>query len=218
MIRSEIRTEVQRLLNDTAGIRYTTATINDWIALGVVDVSAELGLDTAMATISTIGSDAFASSEPNYQLPTTTLNIREVYLQDANNNEQRLRVYDQDELNELVGPGWRATTEVGVPAWAYRADYNVLGLHPRPNATHNGKTLRVFYDRIPADLASDSDTPTFFNAIHDALTMYSVSRGYDLLGDIKRSQYYLSRYHGLIKRFKSKQLQFSDDMRAFRWE
>ena len=100
MIRSEIRTEALRLLGDTAQVKFGSTALNDWIDLANQEIVAYLDLYVATATMALVGSDTFASSEPNYQLPSNAMDLKDVYLTDADGNEQRLQVIDQDELND----------------------------------------------------------------------------------------------------------------------
>lgn len=216
MIRSEIRTEARRILGDTAATKFASTALNDWIDLANQEIMAYLDLDVAQATMAVVGSDTFASSEPNYQIPSNAMDIKEVYFADADDNEQRIQVIDQDELNDRYGPYWRSD-DPGTPVVAYRADYNVLGLYPRPNAAHNGNTFRITYYRIPSDLASDTDSPIYINALHDAVVMWVVSRAYASLSDITRSEYYRKRHEDLLRRFSLKATKFAGDMNGFRW-
>lgn len=209
--RGALQTEVRRLLDDTASIRFTNAQINTWLDMGNSDALTRLGpFDTAMATISTV------VNEPNYQMPSGFLALKEVYLQNQASKETKLRVLSQDELNSFFGIQWREDP-AGEPVVAFEADYNVLGLHPTPDTNNASKTLRVFYYKFPSAFASDSDSPVFIDALHDSLAWYAVSRGYAQIGDRGASDWALQRYENLIKRFYSINGRFSDDMAKFRW-
>ena len=210
MQRSAIRTEVRRILNDLNTVLFTDAMINSWIDLGVVDAGTYLELDTAVATISTV------TSEQNYQLPSNAMSIKDAYLQDQADRQTRLKVVSQDELNDLYGNQWREEP-AGAPIALFQADYNVVGLYPATNAANASNTLRVFYVRIPSNLASDTDTPIFMDALHDAVSWYCASRGYALLGNPDKSDWALKRYQALLSKFMSIATRFSDDMRRFRW-
>lgn len=215
MLRSEIRTESRRLLNDTASVLFTDATLNSWIDLANIDLAQRMELDTAMATITTV------ASEPNYQLPADSggipvfSSLKEVYFNQSGNGERRLKVISQDELNDLYGAGWREDV-AGEPAVAYMADYNVVGLHPKPDSTNASRTLRVFYYRMPSAM-SDGSIPAFIAALHDALTMFAVARGFGLLGKLDNEAFYWKKYEELVRRFKHNQQKFSDDMLTWRW-
>ena len=210
MIRSTIRTQVRQMCNDLHSVRYTDETINTWIDIGNTDLAARIGADRAMATITTV------VNEPNYQLPTTAMVLREVYFTDSSGQEKRLEVVDQDELNSIFGTTWRSDSS-GVPQYAFLADYNVLGLHHTPNSDNANRTIRVFYERMPSDLASDSDAPIFINALHDSLTFFCAARGYFQIGDVERGEYFYKKYEQMANNFKNRALEFSKDLNQFRW-
>ena|SRR3990167_5843902 len=221
MTQSTIRADIQRMLQDSAGTKFTTTIVEDWIDLAITYISEDLKLDTAQATIALVGSDTFASSEPNYAVPENCVRIREVYVEGLNSDGSRLEevkidVIEQDELEARYGPGWRFD-EPGTPSIAYRADYNVLGLHNRPDADYNGKQIRIVYDRASSDLVGSSDRPVFMKALHDACVMFCVSRGHDVNGDIKKSAYYMKRCDALVAKFKGTNLGFSQDLQRLRW-
>ena len=212
MIRSELRTEVLRLLDDTAQVTFSSTIVNDWLDLANVDLHERLNIDRAMATITTV------NSEPNYQLPTTASvsYLSEIYFDYPNGvGEERIKIITQDELNEKSA-GWRADAD-GTPRYAYLADYNVIGLHPAPDSAHANRTVRIFYYAIPADFASDSATPIFINALHDALVYFCVARGFELRQNFKAAEYHKREYERIILRHTFNQQRFSDDLLAWRW-
>ena len=209
--RTQLRTEIRRLLNDTSSTKFSDSQLNDWLDLANSFVITDLGpFDTAMATISTV------QDEPNYQLPTNCIGVKEVYLDDEAGNETRIYCFTQAEMTERHGVQWRENPS-GQPRDAYFSDYNLLGLEPKPNAANASKTLRVFYYRTPSAFASDSDTPIFMAAIQDSLTWYCVSRGYAQLGKITESDWALKRAVDLVKKFKSLSNKQSDDFEGWRW-
>lgn len=201
----------------TSPVKFTNVIVNGWIDLGIQDLAAKHVLDTSQSTIALVGSDTFASSEPNYGPGSNVMNIRQVFMEDNSGYEKEIPVVDESELSVIFGPSWRATTEVGIPSIAARADYNVLRLHVRPNASMNGRTLRFIFDRIPSALASDTDTPIFINALHDALVWWGVSRGWDVYGKPDMSEKYLKRYERKAAEFKNIGSRFATDMNRFRW-
>lgn len=216
MIRSELRTESRRLLNDTSSIRFADSVLNDWIDLWNIDVISRLELERTTATVALIGSDTFSASEPNYNLGTTFIFLRECYLVDTNSEENRLNIIDQEEMNTRYGETWR-TDPVGNPETAYQVDFDVIGLHPRPNLANNGLTLRVFGVADVSDLASDSAVPIMIRAIHTSGPWYVASLGYGLLGDMTRSEYCRGRYEDILSKNRHRAWKFSDDMLQWRF-
>lgn len=208
--RSALRTEVRRILGDTNSVKFTDAAINTWLDMGLSDSVARLGpFDTAMATISTV------ASEPNYQLPTNCIQLKEVYLQDQSDKETRLYFCTQDDLNLRFGTQWRED-DAGQPSVYYQADYNVVGLHPKPDSNNASNTLRFFYYRVPSAFASDSDTPAFTDALHDCVCWYASSRGFAQLQQPDKSDWALGRYKTLIKEFWNVNTLFTEDSKAWK--
>lgn len=210
MNQSAIRTQIREFLNDQSSIRFSDAQLNRYINLGNVDLMQRLNIDKATATVTSVVDTA------NYQLPSNISSLQEVYFDLGGTNNTRLTVISQDELNTRFGTTWKENPS-GQPSVAFIADYNVIGFHPAPDSTNASRTITIYYYPIPSDLASDTASPIFINALHDALTMYSVSRGFDVLADIQRSAYYLKRYEEITRRFYSKAIGFSDDLMQWRW-
>ena len=218
--RSELRTEVRRLLDDTAPIRFNDAQINTWLDMGNSDAITRLGpFDTSQQTGTLVGSDTFSSSEPNYQLATNTIFIKELFLENQNDQEKKIEIVTQGELEARYGALWRddVAANLGEPQVAYSVDYNVFGLYPRPSLANHGNTWRAFYYRVPSALV-DGGAPIFLDALHDCLTWYCVSRGYAQLGDTNKSDWALGRYDNLIKRFFSVATKFANEMMGFRFD
>ena len=189
--------------------------------MGNSDAVTKLGpFDTSQQTGTLVGSDTFASSEPNYQLNTNTIHLKELFLENQNDQERKIEIITQEELQARYGDFWRddVAANLGEPQVAYRVDYNVFGLYPRPSLANNGNTWRAFYYRVPSAFASDSDTPIFLDALHDCLTWYCVSRGYAQLGDTERSDWALNRYKTMIREFYSVATTFANEMKGFRWD
>ena len=219
MQRSEIRTESRRLLSDTNSIKFTDSILNDWIDLWNIELVTRLELDKATSTVTLTGSDTYASSEPNYNLGAIYLYLTEVYLDDVNDIRRRLKVIDQDELNDYQGEDWRENDarNLGNPEIAYLADYNVLGIYPRPNAANNGNTLEVFGYRDTADFSGDTSESITIRALHASGPWYVASQGYALLGDTGRSEYHRKRFEDIFSQHKMRQQTFSSDMKRWRW-
>lgn len=118
------------------------------------------------------------------------------------------------------GDSWRddVAANLGEPRIAYRIDYNVFGVYPRPSLANHGRIWRAFYYRVISPFASDSDTPYFLDSLHDCLTWFCVSRGHAQLGDTNKSDWALGRYNDLIKRFYSVSTTFANEMKCFRWD
>ena len=219
--RSELRTQIRDLLNDLNSIRFTDATLNTWLDMGNSDLISRLGpFDISMQTGTIVGSDTYASSEPNYQLNSNTIHIKELFLEDENDRERKIEIITQEELVARYGSTWRDNdvSNLGEPQVAYVVDYNVFGLHPRSNLASNGNTWRAYYYRVPSAFASDSDTPIFLNALHDCLTWYCASRGHWRMGDRQASEHALNRYKTLIREFYGTATRFADEFKGPRWD
>lgn len=219
--RTTLRSQIRQLLNDTNSIRFTDANLNSWLDLANSDAITRLGpFDTTGQTGTLVGSNTFASSEPNYQLNANTIHIKELFLENEQDQERKIEIVTQEELEVRYGVAWRDNVgaNLGEPRIAYRVDYNVFGLYPRPNAASNGNTWRAFYYRVPSAFASDSDTPIFLDALHDCLTWFCVSRGHWQLGDREASEHAIKRYENLIQRFYSVATTFANEMKGFRWD
>lgn len=220
MTRTQLRTEILYLLNDPSGIRFGTTQLNTWIDLANLDAIVRLGpFDVSSQTDTLDGSDTFASSQPNYQLNANTIFLKELFLETQAGEDRKIEIITQEELATRYGGQWadNISANLGEPSVAYRVDYNVFGVYPRPNANNNGKTYRAYYYRVPDAFASDSSTPIFLDSLHDCLSWFCASRGHWQMGDREASEQALARYKILIKEFYSTATKFAKEMQGFRW-
>lgn len=218
--RSALRTEIRRICGDTNSIRFSTAQLDTWLDMANSDVISRLGpFDTSFQSGTLVGSNTFASSEPNYQLNINTIHIKELKVENESDQLRRLEIISMSELAERYGTAWEdnVSANLGEPFIAYKVDYNVFGLYPRPNLNQNGNAWQAYYYRVPSAFASDTDTPIFLDALHDSLTWFCASRGFAQLGDADKSDWALARYKTIIREFYSTATKFADEMKGFRW-
>lgn len=220
--RSTLRSRVRQLVNDTNSIRFTDANLNTALDFANIDAITRLGpFDVSNQTGTLTGSDTFASSEPNYGLDEDlTIYIKELRVENQNDEERRIEIITQDELITRYGDKWmdNVATNLGEPRVAYVVDHHVFGLYPRPNLAQNGNTWRAQFYRTPSAFASDSDSPVFLRALHDALCWHVVSFCHWQLGDREASEHALNRYKTLIREFYSTATRFADELKGPRWD
>ena len=210
MTRSQIRTQVRSQLGDTASLKFTDAEINTWIDLATDQIITLLDFDTAMATISTV------LGEPNYQLPSNANSIREVFVTADDGKEYRLEITDQGDLASLYGLGWRSDSN-SRPSVCYRADYNVLGLYPPPNAANASRTIRFFYKRRSSDASGDTDSPIYLPMLHMANVHWSTAQGMMRIKDLTSASFHLNQFKQYFAQAWHRAQTFAEEQWAWRF-
>lgn len=210
MNRSQIRTECRSQLGDVSSAKFTDAVLNQWIDLSTDHIIALLDFDTAMATVSSV------QNEPNYTFATDQRDIKEIYVTADDNKEYRLQVVGQDEMNSLYGIAWRSD-DAGTPQIAYRADYNVVGLHPKPDADNAGKTIRFFYNRNASALSSDSAAPIYLPFLHMANVHWTAQQGFLRMREWQAVDLHKKLFNDYMAKAWHKAHTFADEMWGWRW-
>ena len=218
--RSSLRNQIRLLLNDTNSIRFSDANINTWLDFANSDAITRLGpYDTAKQTGTTVGSNTYSEDNKNYQIAANSIHLKELYLDNENNENRRLEIITQNDMADRYGLSFLDddSRNIGEPQVAYVVDYNVFGLYPVPDLANNAKTWTAYYYRVPSAFASDSDSPIFLNALHDCLTWYCVARGHYQMGDKEGHAYAFGHYEKMIQKFQLTATTFSGDMRQWRF-
>ena len=166
MTRAEIRTWIQRSLNDPSGVFLPTATAN-------------VVIEEAQETLAELGSPikrrvgiALRAYWTYYRLsvfaPDAILPVR-LY---CTTNNKVLEPWSQVEL-DCYDISWQSTT--GSPWCWFPRGWGQFGIYPRPSTT--GGVLWVDYLAWPQILLQDSAVPEFSGAHHETLGMYGYYDG-----------------------------------------
>lgn len=204
-------TETRLHAGDRNSTKFTDTVIINWIDRATDHIISLLSFDSAMATMSTV------EGEPNYSMANIgSSGLKEVYVTGDDGKEYRFEVYEQDQMNSLYGIGWRSDAN-GRPQVAYKADYNVLGLYPEPNANNANRTIRIFYNRQSSALASDTDTPIYLPMLHMANVHWAAAQGKSGLGDMGGYRDHMGEFERYFKKAWHSANTFSEEQWRWSW-
>lgn len=203
---ADLRTTTRRLINeeDSANSHFTDPEINDYLNQAVTFLGTQMEwseqTDQAVAV----------TDQTLYQLPDDFIALVDVYF-----NNQKLQVLERADLGH-ISPSWQNDPS-SIPKIAYKADVNVIGLYPTPDATQNGFEIQIQYIQIPATLVTDTDIPGLHTSFQMCLPFYAAYLCDYKLGNEKMSDKHLENFDRHRKALMSRIQKFSDDLLRFRW-
>lgn len=203
---ADLRTAVRRYINeeDANNSHFTDSEINDYLNQAVTF------LGTQMEWSEQTDQAPAAAGQSLYQLPDDFIALVDVYF-----NNRKLVILERADLSAL-SVQWQLTPE-GLPKYAYKADVNVVGLYPTPDATQDGFQIQIQYIQIPATLVQDGDIPGIHTSFQMCLPFYAAFLCDYKLGNDKKSETHLEKYDQHRKALMSKVQKYSDDLLRFRW-
>ena len=166
---AEIKTRVKRQFGDESAVQLTDADIVRWIN----DAQREIARtnDEVLETIATAGVTA---GTLDYALPSDLLRLRSVRF--GNRKIEGLSL--QEANDKIVNVENPTAYQQGVPQyfWVYAGRIN---LYPVPSAT-DIDDLKLYYTRLPADVAVDADVPELHLKYHLAIVQYVLQQAYEM--------------------------------------
>ena len=202
----DLRTAVRRYINeeDPTNSHFTDSEINDYLNQAVTF------LGTQMEWSEQTDQAPCAAGQTLYQLPNDFIALVDVYF-----DSRKLTILERADLSSL-STLWQQSPE-GIPRYAYKADVNVVGLYPTPDASQDGLQIQIQYIQIPATLVSDSDIPGLHTSFQMCLPFYAAFLCDYKLGNDKKSETHLEKYDQHRKALMSRLQKYADDLLRFRW-
>lgn len=171
----EIATRVKRAFGDEAGVQIDNEDIIRWINDGQKEIaSANFLLETTATASTSVGVNEVS-------LPSDIQSLFSVWY-----NGVRLEGLSKREAEESILKVGDPTSQVtGEPTqfWIWA---NKMYLYPVPNSD-NG-TLKLFYNRFPAEVTSITDPLELDSKYHKILVDYCLQQAYELDEDYQASQ------------------------------
>lgn len=169
---ADLRSRFQLMAADD-GTYWSTAEIDTWLNDAQRDFAARTLSVRASSTI------ALSNATPTYNLPTGTIRILRVTLNNA-------PLYRENEFRmDRLAPTWMSST--GTPsAYLYGLDgATTVRFYPTPNGS---MTATVYVAKTPSDLANTSDVSTIPQEYHHALVLYALSKAFLKDGDMRNPE------------------------------
>lgn len=154
MTRTQLETEISRLLNDTGNTRWSTTVIDDRIELAQKDIVIRTSCLKEVSTFSPV------ALQQEYALPTDFLSADRMTV-----DGKDLKYIDKSELDFYNTGDW--TESKGTPTNFYldiSTDNLKFGLYPKPD-TAGTNTGKLLYVKVPDVLSGASSVPFDTNAL-----------------------------------------------------
>lgn len=171
----EIKTRVKRQFGDESGVQVTDGDIVRWVNDGQRDIvnQNEGILEEVVTANSVVGQQLYA-------LPTNLLVLRGVtYKSSSDLSYYQMRGRSMQQFN-IEADGWDGSQ------WANNRQpqlYSVwkgsIRLFPVPDENQVA-ALKIYYQRMPVDVALDGDIPDLPLQYHNAVVNYCLSQAYEL--------------------------------------
>lgn len=169
------------MFGDESGVQVTGDDIVRWINDGQLDVvmKNETLLEETLLT-------DILNGTQNYNLPANLLILRSLSFRvDTSTGFLPLKGMSKTEFDLFVF-GWDSTTERSIPV-VYTIFNEDIILFPIPDIDYIN-SLKIYYQRKPASVSVDGDTPDLPEIYHLAIVKYCLSKAYELDEDFEASQ------------------------------
>jgi len=192
---TQIRTEIRLRIKDSSTLRqrYTDTQINNIInqeQRDIVNISWIIKKSTTIP---------LAVGSTYYTLPTDTIAIHRIMLDNANLPETTLQELDS-RFNFTAWP-----LSYGKPDHYFQdpSRSTQIGVYPWPNNSTSTGTLSIIYFSQGSDLSSDSDTPfnseTRYYPYHDLLIYGACYKIFSIEGEFDKSNEYKAYYESRLQ-------------------
>jgi hypothetical protein len=184
----QIRARVQAKIGDTAGVEATPADILNWINDGITEIARRTQQPQATATTpSVVGQTA-------YSLSTFAADV--IRLRSVMYDGSVLQPLSIEEADTFLADRERSGQSNGTPSmyWIWADQIN---LWPAPDTA--GKLLKLFYQKRPAAVTVDGDTPNIPVHMHADLVDYVLAQVLETTGDGERADRRMGRFDQVVR-------------------
>lgn len=212
--KAQLRLATYRLVNEDdpedatnstpSNTHFATSEVDDYIQQAITLLGTEMEWAFQVSQAVAVKDQAL------YELPSDFIAITEVYF-----DGKPLSIVERGDLS-TIATTWQSHPS-GLPKYAYKADNDVVGLYPQPDADNDGKTIQIQYICIPAALSGESDVPDLHTAFQMCLPFYAAYLCESKMGNDKKAQIQFSAYETHRKKLMSKVQAWSGGLMRFRW-
>lgn len=164
----QIINRIRRTFGDDSAVQINDSDIIGWINEAMKEIVVQLNL------LQVIGTAATVANQSNYTLPADNLRLHSVKWQ---GNSLRYLSLEQAE-ESLPNKDDAANFPVGIPThyWVWG---NTITIYPAP-ASSGATDLKIYYNRMPVDVAAVGDIPELPTIYHIRIIEYCLAQAHDL--------------------------------------
>lgn len=187
----QIKTRVKRQFGDESAVQVTDEDIIRWINDAMREIAQQN--ENVLETIATA---AVTSGTSEYSLPSDILQLRAVRFGNRKLSILSLQEADQHITNAENPESY----QTGTPeyAWIYA---NKITLYPTPDTT-DSDDLKIYYTRLPTDVAVDADIPELHVKYHARIVDYVLQQAYEMDEDWAASGNKSAQFQGGLNTLK----------------
>jgi hypothetical protein len=188
----QIRARIQAKIGDTAGAEAQPADILNWINDGIQEIGRRTNQPQGTATTPTV------VAQTAYNLSTFAadiIRIRSVMLDGS-----VLQPLSIEEADTYLADREKSGQSNGTPSF-YWLWADQINLWPAPDTA--GKLLKVFYQKRPAAVAADGDTPGIPLHMHADLVDYVYAQVLETTGEREAASRRMDRFDGTVREASS---------------
>jgi hypothetical protein len=165
----DIKKRVKRQFGDESGVQLTDEDIVRWINDAMREIATQN--DNILETVATA---AITSGTSEYSLPEDILKLHTIRYDDKKLDVLTLQEAEQSIIAYEQSGNYQSGTPV--LAWIYA---NRVVLYPTPN-TSGGSLLKIYYTRLPVEVALDADIPEFHVKYHPRIVEFVLQQAYEM--------------------------------------
>jgi hypothetical protein len=184
----QIRARIQAKIGDTSGAEVAPADILNWINDGITEIARRTNQPQATATTPSV------VGQSTYNLVTFAADITR--LRSVMYDGSVLQPLSIEEADTFLADREKAGQSNGTPQmyWIWSDQINVW---PPPDTA--SKSLKLFYQKRPAAVATDADIPGIPLHMHADLVDYVYAQVLDTIGDKQGAERRMGRFDGVVR-------------------
>lgn len=181
MLVSDILTRVKRQFGDESGVQVTDADIIRWVNDGMRQiVQTNEGLLEKSATADLV------EDQQEYTLPTDLLILKVISCKTSGESSYTpLRGMSFIDFNQRID-GWDGDTDSKARPELFTIFGGKIQLFPIPSEDTTAG-LKIYYNKLPTDVTTTTDTPEIPTLYHEALVKYCLTQAYEMDEDFQAS-------------------------------
>ncbi len=197
MTLSELITDARSLFNqtDSSNSQITDSQLTIWANMAYRKIMAKLH------NIPRQENDLTAATG-DMSIDSDTLTIEEAYILDPDTSEYcKLEIVDISYLQH-ISESW-LTDDADEPRYFARKDTFTYYLYPQPDSDWVGQNIKTFGKEFPADMSSDSDTPSKLpKNLQEIIPHYMAYKAWSQLGDTEKQTNEIIFFRSALKDMK----------------
>jgi hypothetical protein len=176
---SEIMNRVKRQFGDESGVQITNEDLIRWINDGQRQI-----VQTNESLLETSAKASTVADQQEYNLPTNLLILRTVMFKGSSERSYtKLEGFSWSDFNMQVD-GWSENQDARSRPTIYTVYGDQILLYPIPDSSVTD-AIKIYYNRLPVEVALDTDVPEIPTLYHEALVKYCLAQAYEVDEDFE---------------------------------